>query len=101
MSVELDDVKAALRVTHNDDDALLARLIGSAIRECLAFLRSEQLPTVPLDDPGSPAEVFVPEDVFQGIVLMVAADYEASPTERQAYRSAAETLWGHYREHFV
>ena len=36
----LADVKAALRVTHDEDDALLTRLIGSATREALPELRS-------------------------------------------------------------
>ena len=43
----LADVKAALRVTHDEDDALLTRLIGSALRECLAFLDNGSLPAVP------------------------------------------------------
>ena len=43
----LDDVKASLRVTHDEDDALLTRLIGSAVRECLAFLDNGTLPAIP------------------------------------------------------
>lgn len=89
----LADVKAALRVTHNDDDALLTRLIGSAMRECLAFIDDGTLPAVP----GAAADVEIPEDVFQAVVLMVSADYDASPEKRTAYRAAAEQLLWPYR----
>ena len=89
----LDDVKAALRVTHDDDDALLTRLIGSAMRECLAFLDDGTLPAVP----GAAADVEIPEDVFQAVVLMVSADYDASPEKRTAYRAAAEQILWPYR----
>ncbi len=89
----LADVKAALRVTHVDDDALLTRLIGSAMRECLAFMDNGTLPAVP----GAAADVEIPEDVFQAVVLMVSADYDASPEKRTAYRAAAEQLLWPYR----
>lgn len=89
----LADVKAALRVTHDDDDALLSRLIGSATRECLAFLDDGALPAVP----GASSDVEIPEDVFQAVVLMVSADYDASPEKRTAYRAAAEQLLWPYK----
>lgn len=89
----LDDVKAALRVTHDEDDALLTRLIGSAMRECLAFMDNGTLPAVP----GASVDVEIPEDVFQAVVLMVSADYDASPEKRTAYRAAAEQLLWPYR----
>lgn len=89
----LADVKAALRVTHDEDDALLTRLIGSAMRECLAFLDNGTLPA----EPGAAAAVEVPEDVFQAAVLMVSADYDASPEKRTAYRAAAEQLLWPYK----
>ena len=74
----LADVKAALRVTHDADDALLTRLIGSAVRECLAFMDNGALPAVP----GPAEDVDIPEDVFQAVVLMVSADYDSSPEKR-------------------
>ena len=89
----LSDVKAALRVTHDEDDALLTRLIGSAMRECLAFLDNGTLPAVP----GAAADVDIPEDVFQAVVLMVSADYDASTEKRTAYRAAAEQLLWPYK----
>lgn len=89
----LADVKASLRVTHDEDDALLTRLIGAAVRECLAFLDNGSLPAVP----GAAADVDIPEDVFQAVVLMVSAYYDASPEERTAYRAAAEQLLWPYK----
>ena len=89
----LADVKDALRVTHDDDDALLTRLIGSAMRECLAFIDNGTLPAVP----GTASDVEIPEDVFQAVVLMVSADYDASPDKRTSYRAAAEQLLWPYR----
>lgn len=84
----LDDVKAALRITDAGSDALLQRLIDSALREYLQF-------TGTLDDTATTATV--PEDAFNGIVLMVQADYDGDPEKRDRYRRAAETLWQPYR----
>lgn len=89
----LADVKRHLRVTHDNDDELITRLIGSALRESLAFLNSADLPPVP----GSPVDLDIPEDVFQAVVLLVQADYDADPAKRPVYRSAAEQLLMPYR----
>lgn len=97
----LDDVKAALRVTHSLDDALLTRLISSATREYFAFVDPDQLPVGPEIESSSDSpdgEAFVPEDAFNGIVLMVQADYDASPLDRERIRQAAERLWMPYRK---
>ena len=64
-----------------------------ALRECLAFLDNGSLPAVP----GPAADVDIPEDVFQAVVLMVSADYDASPEKRTAYRAAAEQLLWPYK----
>ena len=97
--INLQDVKRALRVTHDEDDELLVRLIGSAVRECLAFLDAGALPGV-ADSDGNLQEVDMPEDVFNGVVLMVSADYEGDPLKREAHRAAAEQLWMPYRAGF-
>jgi len=85
----LDDVKEAMRVIHSADDALLQRLINSASFEYIQFCNIE----VDSDDVIAP----IAEDAFQGLVLMVQADYSADPEKRDAYRKAAETLWMPYR----
>ena len=84
----LADLKAFLRVTHDEDDALLTRLIGSATREALAWMDDDRLPDVP----GPAAEMDIPEDVLQGIFLLVQADYDGDPAKRESYRKAATAL---------
>jgi len=84
----LSDCKAFLRVTHDDDDALLTRLIGSATREALAWMDDDRLPDVP----GPAVEMDIPEDVLQGIFLLVQADYDGDPAKRESYRKAATAL---------
>lgn len=85
MSIELDEVKKSLRVTHDSDDDLLNRLIESATREFARFSG--------IDDPI----ISVGQDVFNGMVLMVQADYEGDPLKRGVSRAAAESLWMPYR----
>jgi hypothetical protein len=98
MGVALADVKAALRVIHAEDDAELTRLLDSATREYLAFIDSGALPEEVEAAGGTPGEVFIPEDAFNGIVLMVRADYESDPLDRKKLREAAESLWFPYRK---
>lgn len=84
----LADLKAFLRVTHDDDDALLTRLLGSATREALAWMDDDRLPDVP----GPAVEVDLPEDVLQAIFLLVQADFDGNPEKRESYRKAACSL---------
>ena len=84
----LSDCKAFLRVTHDDDDALLTRLLGSATREALAWMDDDRLPDVP----GPAVEMDILVDVLQGIFLLVQADYDGNPEKRDAYRKAATAL---------
>ena len=88
----LTDVKDALRITHDDDDKLLKRLIDSACYECVKFLN--------LDDDGDAQSVVLelPANVFNGVVLMVQADYDGDPEKRETYRNAALNLWQPFRE---
>jgi hypothetical protein len=84
----LDDIKETLRVTHNEDDALLSRLIASATMEYTRFIGAEIT-----SDMGS---ITVEEDAFNGIVLMIQADYDGDPLMRDKLRAAAESLWMPY-----
>lgn len=87
----LTDVKDALRVTHDDDDKLLKRLIDSACYECVSFLNVD-----PMGDAQS-AVMELPPSVFNGVVLMVQADYDADPEKRNTCRDAAINLWQPFR----
>lgn len=91
----LDDVKASLRVTHDDDDTEITRLIGSATREVLRVLDSADYPVPTPADPA--ADVTVPEEVVQAVVILVKADYDADPKDRAAYRKAAIDMVTTYR----
>jgi hypothetical protein len=84
----LSDCKAFLRVTHDEDDALLTRLLGSATREALAYMDDDRLPDVP----GPSVEMDISEDVLQAIFLLVQADFDGDPVKRESYRKAATAL---------
>ena len=91
----LDDVKASLRVTHSDDDDEITRLVGSAVREVLRVLDSADYPVPAPGDAA--ADVTVPEEVVQAVVILVKADYDADPKDRAAYRKAAIDMVTTYR----
>ena len=103
--VDLDLVKADLRIIHDEDDLLLQQLIDSAEQECLRFLNRSQLPTLPLEYPADSSSEEVPSeddpvaaDVVRGICCMVRSDYdESDPEKRKGWRAAAESLWMPYR----
>jgi hypothetical protein len=76
----LTDLKAFLRVTHEDDDALLTRLLSSATREAQAWMD---------DDDALPD---LPDDAVQAVFLLVQADFDGDPAKRATYRQAATAL---------
>ena len=90
----LSDVKKYLRVTHTQDDDLLKRLIESSAKECLRFLNVE------VEQGADAIEALgdISDDAFQGIVLMVQADYDGDPEKREKYLRAAQSLWQPYRQ---
>jgi len=75
------EVKQSIRQTHDDDDALLQRLIDSAESEAMRFIGA------------TATSSYLPDDVINGVILMVQADYDGDPLMRQKYRDAAEALW--------
>ncbi len=112
MTITLQDVKEALRQTQDLDDALLTRLLSSAIQESLRFLGRSELPTLPFeypyainsDDEVSELSEEVPSsedpvtpDVANAVILLVQADYCGDPEKRPMLRSAAESLLMPYR----
>ena len=102
--IALADVKAALRVIHSADDALLQNLLDSAEDEALRFLNRDQLPTLPLDYPEESSSEDIPssEDpiapsVFTAVVILVKIDYEAAPGDIETLRRASEVKLQPYR----
>ena len=91
----LDDVKASLRVTHAEDDTEITRLMGAAVRGVLRGLDSADYPVPAPGDAA--ADVTVPEEVVQAVVILVKADYDADAKDRAAYRKAAIDMVTTYR----
>ena len=86
----LADVKAALRVTHTDDDALITRLIDSASQECALYLYG----AVPdYTATGAPADPQTVPALLNGIIVMVQGDYDGDPAKRGDYVAAARGAW--------
>lgn len=89
-TLTLSDVKAAISVTHNDDDALILRLMESASRECALNVYGSVPDYTAVDAVADP--LTVPE-LANGIILMVRADYESDPAERDKYLASAKSVW--------
>lgn len=96
--INLETVKEALRVIHNDDDVLLQTLLDGAEVEVLSFCNRTQLPTLPHDSPDSPSSEDIPssEDpvapsVVTAVICQVKADYEATADEAAKLRKIFET----------
>ena len=82
----IDDVKLHLRISGTDSDALLTRLINSAVREFINFTGIAAVSVVTTE-----------EDAVNGIILAVQADYDGDPAKRGVYMAAAHALWMPYR----
>lgn len=102
--VLLADVKAALRVVHMSDDALLQQLIDSAESEALNFMGRDSLPrigeecpdecdTSRVENPVSDGDT-LPAAVRGAIFILVQMDYEAQPADLAALTKAwQQKLW--------
>lgn len=99
----LDDIKRDLRVTHDDDDALLEVLIASAKDQALRFIDQDELPTVPVDSSSSSSSSSIgsleyPGSIRTALILLVRCLYDpADAKEIEATRKAAETMLMPYR----
>lgn len=88
-AVPLQAVKQSLRQTQSEDDELLQRLLDAAETECARFLGVDTARYY-LTGPG------VSQDVVNGVILIVQADYDGEALDRDRYRAAAEALWMPY-----
>lgn len=108
--IQLSDVKALLRYTHDSDDAMLQNLINAAESELCRFLNRKQLPTLPQDYPpvfdsnGDPLpEVVatienVAPEVLPCVAMLVKAQADdVTATDAAALRRAAEVKLFPYR----
>lgn len=91
--ITLAQVKADLRVTHNEDDTLLQVLLDASEDEALRFLNASELPLNP-DATDAPMP-----SIYAAVFLLVRAKYEAAePGTIEGLRKCAETLLMPYRE---
>lgn len=104
--IPLSLIKADLRITHDDDDALLRMLIAAAIDEARQFLDVDELPQAGSNDPlPLPDSSDYPDGVatvapsiYAAVSLLVRAQYEADGDEIERLRARAETLLMPYRQ---
>ena len=99
----LDDIKRDLRVTHDDDDALLETLLASAKDQAMRFLDLTELPAVEVDSSSSSSSSSIgsleyPGSIRTALILLVRCLYDpADAKEIEATRKAAETMLMPYR----
>lgn len=81
--IQLADVKKRLKVFITSDDADIQRAIESAEGEIIRYTNRSELPTLPLDYPGSSSSEDEPSsedpiapEVFDAVCLLVRASYE-------------------------
>lgn len=89
-TLTLDDVKAAIAVTHNENDSFILTLMESAAMEC-ALTRYGTIPDYSVE--GAVPDPLTVPILARGICLMVRADYEADPLDREKLKVAAIDLW--------
>lgn len=100
--MNLDDIKRDLRVTHDEDDALLEVLLASAVDQALKFTGLESLPTVDADSSSSSSSsigaLVYAGSIRAALILLVRCLYDpADAKEIEATRKVAETMLMPYR----
>ncbi len=83
VAISLDVAKAYLDVIHDADDAKLQLLLDGAIGAAERFVGCA-LDEIPGGEGGPPASVVV------GVMLLLQADYQATPDDAMKLRQAAE-----------
>lgn len=93
-AIALSDAKDFLDVIHSSDDSKLQLLLDAAEDEARAFMNREDLyewdSNVSSNDP-------IPGSVKIGVLLLLQANYQATPDEADKLRKAAEIKLMPYR----
>lgn len=92
--ITLSEAKAFLDVIHNSDDAKLQLLLDAAEDEARAFMNRDDL--IEWDSNVSSTDP-IPGSIKIGVLLLLQANYQASPDDADKLRKAAEIKLMPYR----
>lgn len=103
--ITVTQIKADLRIIHDDDDALLQILIDASEDEALRYMNRTELPTNPYNLPEESSTEDIPSTgdpivagVYAAIFLLVRAKYEGMDASQiEGLRKCAETILQPYR----
>ncbi|SUI65270.1 head-tail connector protein [Shewanella baltica] len=91
-TISLEQAKQFLDVIHDEDDAKLQLLLNAAEDEACQFMGRESL-TILLDQ--TTAEL--PASITMGVMILLQANYQATPEDAAKLRKAAEIKLTPYR----
>ncbi|MGI2125526.1 head-tail connector protein [Shewanella oncorhynchi] len=91
-TITLEQAKQFLDVIHDEDDAKLQLLLNAAEDEACQFMGRESL-TILLDE--TTAEL--PASITMGAMILLQANYQATPEDAAKLRKAAEIKLTPYR----
>ena len=91
-TISLEQAKQFLDVIHDEDDAKLQLLLNAAEDEACQFMGKESL-TILLDE--TTAEL--PASITMGVMILLQANYQATPEDAAKLRKAAEIKLTPYR----
>lgn len=92
--ITLSEAKGFLDVIHNSDDAKLQLLLDAAEDEARAFMNRDDL--IEWDSNVSSTDP-IPGSIKMGVLLLLQANYQASPDDVEKLRKAAEIKLMPYR----
>lgn len=92
--ITLSEAKGFLDVIHSADDAKLQLLLDAAEDEARAFMNRDDL--IEWDSNVSSTDP-IPGSIKIGVLLLLQANYQASPDDADKLRKAAETKLMPYR----
>ena len=91
-TISLEQAKQFLDIIHDEDDAKLQLLLNAAEDEACQFMGRESL-TLLLDE--TTAEL--PASITMGVMILLQANYQATPEDAAKLRKAAEIKLTPYR----
>ena len=93
-AITLSEAKGFLDVIHSSDDSKLQLLLDAAEDEARAFMNREDL--IEWDSNVSSTDP-VPASIKIGVLLLLQANYQATPDDAEKLRRAAEVKLMPYR----